>query len=199
MVDRLRESPDDCFYETSPLASDKSRSARFHHPIPPRRFVRVSSARHSTPARPSSGVISYQHWLILWLGVPGVMGAGFSCFKGDTATGATMTDSGGCDDRLDPRKPGYSPYAVDIAQAGDGGPAPQSNVLVPLYIYPNAEAWTPLQQTWVNPQISLVAASPRGFSLALCPIPLRCRRCRWCQVMVVIIGVGSAWLASMLQ
>lgn len=37
---------------------------------------------------------------------------------------------------------------------GDFSPAPKSNILLPLYIYPDPEAWTPLQQRIVaNPNV----------------------------------------------
>ncbi len=71
------------------------------------------------------------------------MGAGFSCFTATRRTDSTDSE----EDTVDPRKEGYSPYAVEIATMGDARPAPKSNVLLPLYIYPNPEAWTPLQQT----------------------------------------------------
>jgi hypothetical protein len=76
-----------------------------------------------------------------------VMGAGFSCFQGRTAT--RRNDSNDSEeDVFDPRKKGYNPYAVEIAKMGDAHhPAPKSNILLPLYVYPNPEAWTPLQQT----------------------------------------------------
>jgi hypothetical protein len=73
------------------------------------------------------------------------MGAGFSCFKGHTASQNLSTSSE--EDRFDPRKKGYNPYAVEIATMGDASPAPKSNVLLPLYVYPDPDAWSPIQQT----------------------------------------------------
>jgi hypothetical protein len=75
------------------------------------------------------------------------MGAGFSCLKARTATRRKSDSSDSEDDRFDPRKKGYNPYAVEIATMGDASPAPKSNVLLPLYVYPDPEAWTPLHQT----------------------------------------------------
>lgn len=77
----------------------------------------------------------------------GVMGVGFSCFKGNTASRSTIDSIDSEDDKLDPRRKGYTPYAVEIATMGDASSAPKSNVLLPLYVYPNPEAWAPLQQT----------------------------------------------------
>jgi hypothetical protein len=68
------------------------------------------------------------------------MGAGFSCFKDQVSTSSD-------EDKFDPRKKGYNPYAVDIARMGDASPAPKSNVLLPLYVYPDPDAWSTLQQT----------------------------------------------------
>lgn len=74
------------------------------------------------------------------------MGSCFSCF-GSSAARAGSPDSDE-EDRFDPRKKGYNPYAVEIAaMGGDKGPAPNSNILLPLYIYPNPAAWDPIFQT----------------------------------------------------
>jgi hypothetical protein len=77
----------------------------------------------------------------------GVMGAMFSCFTGGNATRRISDSSDSDDDKFDPRKKGYNPYAVETATMGDASPAPKSNILLPLYVYPNPEAWTPLHQT----------------------------------------------------
>jgi hypothetical protein len=74
------------------------------------------------------------------------MGAGFSCFKDHVAAQRDVSTSSD-EDRFDPRKKAYNPYAVDIATMGDASPAPKSNVLLPLYVYPDPDAWSPLQQT----------------------------------------------------
>lgn len=73
------------------------------------------------------------------------MGAGISCFKGSTVSRRKIdsTDSG--EDKFDPRKKGYNRYVVEIATMGDASPAPKSTILLPLYVYPNPGAWTPLQ------------------------------------------------------
>ena len=76
------------------------------------------------------------------------MGAGFSCFKkGNTAGRSTIDSIDSEDDKFDPRKKRYNPYAVEIATMGDASSAPKSNVLLPLYVYPHPEAWAPLQRT----------------------------------------------------
>jgi len=74
------------------------------------------------------------------------MGAGFSCFKDQAATRKDLSPSSD-EDKFDPRKKGYNPYAVEIAMMGDTSPAPKSNVLLPLYVYPDPDAWSPLHQT----------------------------------------------------
>jgi hypothetical protein len=111
-----------------------------HHPNRPR----IVQALHP-PCPPACWPSSLRLVLASPRSCQGVMGAGVSCFKGSTATRSCDSD----DNRLDPRKKGYNPYAVEIAAMGDASPAPKSNVLLPLYIYPNPEAWTPLQQTSV--------------------------------------------------
>lgn len=73
------------------------------------------------------------------------MGAGISCFKGNTASRRTIDSTGSEKDKFDPRNKGYNPYAVEIAPMGDGSPTPESAVLLPLYVYPNPGAWAPLQ------------------------------------------------------
>ena len=73
------------------------------------------------------------------------MGAGISCFKGNTASRRTIDSTDSEEEKFDPREKGYSPCAVEIATMGDASPAPKSNVLLPLYVYPNPEAWAPLQ------------------------------------------------------
>lgn len=73
------------------------------------------------------------------------MGTAFSCLEARPATG--VGDRNDSDDvTFDPRRKGYNPYGVEIARMGDTGPAPKSNILLPLYIYPNPDAWKPLQQ-----------------------------------------------------
>ena len=79
------------------------------------------------------------------------MGAMLSCFAaGHTVTrGSNSSDSE--DQRFDPRKKGYNPYAIASVVMGDAdadaSPVPKSNILLPLYVYPSPGAWTPLQQT----------------------------------------------------
>lgn len=75
------------------------------------------------------------------------MGPMFSCIKA-TSTATPLNDcSDSEDDQFGSHGKKYKAQAVESA-AGvkDTRLAPRSAVLLPLYIYPSPEAWTPLQE-----------------------------------------------------
>ncbi|ERF71007.1 hypothetical protein EPUS_03286 [Endocarpon pusillum Z07020] len=87
------------------------------------------------------------------------MGAGISCFKGNAVSRRKIDSTDSEDDKFDPRIKEYNPYVCEIATMGD---APKSTILLPLYVYPNPGAWTPLQH--------MIAAYPNvSFTVVINP------------------------------
>lgn len=87
------------------------------------------------------------------------MGPRFSCIKATSSRATPLTDcsdSDDDDDQFSSDGKGYKSSAVESATVvRENKLAPRSAVLLPLYIYPSPEAWTPLQEA--------IAAYPTVF------------------------------------